>query len=302
MIFKQLEYFVKVADLGSINKAAEALFTSQPNVSKIINSFEKEINLKLFERHAKGVKLTEKGQELYDYAKRVICNVNIINCIGKKEIKHKLNIASYPSNMISRLLSDYYNKYKGEVINIEFLEGNVEEIIENVRNNKSDIGIVYISKEQKCCLNHTLGHKNLEFIMLALKNTCIYVGPNNKFYNRKSITLRELIELKFVQSKRDYFSMDQYIENLHIEQVYFENIERNKIITNSDHATMNLLLNTDLCSFGIKLINEKYRHQAIRAIDIEGYKGELLIGYIKRKNEEISYEINNFISMLKKIF
>lgn len=62
MLFKQLDYFVRVAELENINKAAESLFTSQPNVSKVINSLEREHNLRLFESHAKGVRLTVSGE------------------------------------------------------------------------------------------------------------------------------------------------------------------------------------------------------------------------------------------------
>lgn len=302
MVFKQLEYFIKVAELGSINKAAEALFTSQPNVSKVINSFEKEINFKLFQRNAKGVILTERGQELYDYAKRIICNIEIINSIVKREEYHRLNISCYPSHMISRLLCDYYNKYKEKNINIEFLEGNSEQIIENVRSNQSDIGIIYISENQKCCLTHTLAHKNIDFQLLGIKKSCIYVGPNNKLYNERNIGLNELTHLKFIQSKRDFFSMDQHLESLHLDSCCCLNNVNNIITTNSDHAMVDLLLNTDLCSFGIKFMNKDYEQYKIKAIDIDEYDNNLLIGYIKRKNEQISSEAVNFIKMLKEVF
>lgn len=62
MLFKQLDYFVRVAELENINKAAESLFTSQPNVSKVINSLERELNFRLFARHAKGLRLTVSGE------------------------------------------------------------------------------------------------------------------------------------------------------------------------------------------------------------------------------------------------
>ena len=76
MQLKQLRYFITVADCGSINKAAEKLFTSQSNVSKVIKAFEKKANVELFNRNSKGVRLTDKGYEIYDYAKRVLENVS----------------------------------------------------------------------------------------------------------------------------------------------------------------------------------------------------------------------------------
>ena len=54
MEIKQLEYFVAASEKGSFNKAAECLYTSQPNVSKVILSLEKELGRELFVRNSKG--------------------------------------------------------------------------------------------------------------------------------------------------------------------------------------------------------------------------------------------------------
>lgn len=300
MELRQLEYFVTVANLGSINKAAEVLFTSQPNVSKIINSFERHVGIELFTRNSKGVRLTEKGQEIYDYAKIIITNADMMTSIVNRKIDSVLNVSCYPSKMISRVMCDYYKEYGDYETKIKFYEGTVEEIVESVKNNSTEIGIVYIVENQKCCLKNTLEHKKMEFIIMGKKPLCIYAGKNNKFYNRQSVKLNELGNFKFVQLERDYFSMYQYLDKLKI----FKNDVRdfNDIVTtNSDHLVVDFLLNTELCSFGIKLINPKYAQYDIKAIDIEDYNDKLLIGYVKRKGEKLSKEANNFIELLKVI-
>ena len=55
MQIQQLIYFMKIADLGSMNKAAEALLMTQPNLSRAIINLEAELNIKLFKRNNKGV-------------------------------------------------------------------------------------------------------------------------------------------------------------------------------------------------------------------------------------------------------
>ena len=62
MQLQQLIYFVAVAEQGSFNKAAEKLFTTQPNLSKAIQNLENEINVSIFERTTKGVNLTGTGR------------------------------------------------------------------------------------------------------------------------------------------------------------------------------------------------------------------------------------------------
>ena len=57
----QLETFLRVADAGSFNKAAEELFITPPAVMKQITSLESNLDLKLFLRSPRGLKLTEAG-------------------------------------------------------------------------------------------------------------------------------------------------------------------------------------------------------------------------------------------------
>ena len=55
MEIKQLEYFAAAVEYGSLNRAAEKLYTTQPNVSRVLNSLEKELHVPLLERSNKGI-------------------------------------------------------------------------------------------------------------------------------------------------------------------------------------------------------------------------------------------------------
>ena len=79
MEIKQLEYFVAASEKGSFNKAAECLYTSQPNVSKVILNLEKELGRELFTRNSKGIELTPFGETIREYAKNILKNVLLIN-------------------------------------------------------------------------------------------------------------------------------------------------------------------------------------------------------------------------------
>lgn len=68
----QLETFLVAADLGSFNKAAEALYISAPAVTKQINLLESSLGLQLFVRTHRGLILTEAGKSLYRDAKYII--------------------------------------------------------------------------------------------------------------------------------------------------------------------------------------------------------------------------------------
>ena len=69
---KQLEAFVRVADLGSFRKAASRLNTTQPNISSRISLLETALNVTLMHRDAGSVRLTPKGRELLEHARTVL--------------------------------------------------------------------------------------------------------------------------------------------------------------------------------------------------------------------------------------
>ena len=70
--FKQIEAFVWVAELSSFRLAAEKLNTTQPAISQRIAAMESIMTTRLFDRGARGIKLTEKGQELLSHATRML--------------------------------------------------------------------------------------------------------------------------------------------------------------------------------------------------------------------------------------
>lgn len=72
MDFRDLESLIKVADLKSFSKAAEALYLTQPTISGHIQALEQELDIRLMDRAKAGVTLTQAGQIIYDYAKRLL--------------------------------------------------------------------------------------------------------------------------------------------------------------------------------------------------------------------------------------
>ena len=77
---KQLQYLVVCAQLRSFSKAAEALYTTQPNVSKVIRMLEDELGFPVFVRQSRGITLTARGQRVYEYASRAVGWTRGKNC------------------------------------------------------------------------------------------------------------------------------------------------------------------------------------------------------------------------------
>lgn len=72
MDFKQLQHFIRIAELGSFSRAANALTIAQPALSRQIRLLEVELGANLFVRHGRGVRLTEQGARLIDHARGIL--------------------------------------------------------------------------------------------------------------------------------------------------------------------------------------------------------------------------------------
>src|SRR5947207_14355475 len=75
MELRSLGYFVRIAELGSITRAASHLRVAQPALTRHVQRLEEELNVALFTRANRGVRLTEAGQKLFDGATRILRDI-----------------------------------------------------------------------------------------------------------------------------------------------------------------------------------------------------------------------------------
>ena len=299
MEIKQLEYFVATADYGSLNKAAEQLYTSQPNVSKVISNLEKDLGVILFERNSRGMRMTEKGKVLYGHALTILKNSNIIRSLVQKKPDNYFSVSGYQSSILARLIADIYEVHKDREVTFGFREGTVEEITDDVSEHLSEIGIVYLAHTQLQCFDHIIWHKKLEFFPLAKLPICVYMGKHHPWYNRKSVELKELSQLKFIEGTEDFFAMEHHIERISVGAIQMENLN-NAVCTNSDYLITSMLKHTDVCCLGIDFVSEEYEEQGIRALKVRDCEKFLTLGYVKQKKKDLSYEAQFYIEELKK--
>ena len=145
MNFLHLKYLIEVEKCESISKAAQHLYVNQPRLSKIIKEIEEEANIKIFERHNKGVVPTTKGKEFLMQAKKIVQEVDCLKNMYQDD-PHKLNldICVPRSSYISEAFIEYLkmdNNMKKE-LNLNYRETNSIDTIQNVYDGENNLGIV----------------------------------------------------------------------------------------------------------------------------------------------------------------
>ena len=93
MTLQQLKYIIGVSETGSINKASECLYVSQPSLTAAIKDVEHEFSITIFNRSSKGISLTSEGKEFIQYARQVYAQYeNLVDRFGD-ENKKKFRIS-----------------------------------------------------------------------------------------------------------------------------------------------------------------------------------------------------------------
>ncbi len=146
MNIHHIQLFDAVAQTGSITKAAELLFLSQPAVSQQLKELEKSLGVTLFQRLPRGVQLTEAGTILYEYSRKIRrleseAETSIQELIGLQRgsllIGASLNIGSY---FLPEICAEFCKKYPAISVKVEI--ANTDSITAQLHNSELEIGLV----------------------------------------------------------------------------------------------------------------------------------------------------------------
>lgn len=140
-----LKYIIEVEKTGSISKAAENLYMSQPQLSKAIRELEESVGISIFKRSSKGVMPTTKGVEFIMDAKGIIAQLQRLETTYNPKKSETVTLdavvsrCEYITEAFSKFLSHISNDKKEKII---YRETNTTRAIKNVATGENNIGII----------------------------------------------------------------------------------------------------------------------------------------------------------------
>jgi DNA-binding transcriptional LysR family regulator len=197
MNLQQLKYFKKVAETQNFTTAAALVSVTQPALSKAISKLEAELNVPLFERNGRNVKLTSFGEAFLKHVNIALLEVEK----GFRELQDMANpdkgIISIASTycigtyFMPFIISDFLNSYP--CIRFQFSHGSTPEILNDLKDGKIDLG-VYDN------IDDVHKHTEIKSIPIKKEEYVLIVPKNHPLSNQAEVSLKDLKEESFIVS------------------------------------------------------------------------------------------------------
>ena len=302
MNLQQLRYIIKITECGSFNRASELLYISQPALTKAVRELETEMGIQIFHRSGHGVSLTADGTEFIAYARSVCLQCDIINeRYGQSgAIKKKFGVSTQHYSFATKAFVETAKDFDMNEYDFAIRETKTREVIEDVSQMKSEIGVLYMSDFNRAVISKILKNNRLVFSKLIDCRAYVYLWKHHPLANLEKITFAQLENypcLSFEQGDENSFYFSEEILSAN---------DYPQIIHTNDRATMlNLMVGLNgytLCSGIIceELNGSDYVAVAFEDEEEEVAAGRMEIGYIVKENMILSHMAELYIGELKR--
>lgn len=296
MTLTQLRYVITIAEERSMNEAAKKLFIAQPSLSVAIKEIEEEIGITIFKRSNKGVLVTPQGEEFIGYARQVVEQYELLETkyINKTDVKKKFAVSTQHYTFAVKAFVEMVKQFGMENYEFAIRETKTFEVIEDVKNFKSEIGILYINDFNSKILRKLFSEYGLEFHPLLDCYIYVYMWKGHPLAGKNEISLEELEEYPCL-------SFEQGINNsFYFAEEVLSTYNYKQLIKANDRATLlNLMVGLNGYTLCSGIICEELNGSDYCAVKLKSDE-TMTIGYLKRKGVTMSTLGNEYIAELAK--
>ncbi len=296
MTLNQLKYVIALSRVNSINEAARVLFISQPSLTSSLKSLEEELGFDIFLRSKSGISLTVKGSEFLGYAKSVIEQYDILDAkyISQNAVKRSFHVSMQHYTFAVNAFVEVIKQYGMDKYEFEIHETKTHEVIENVKNQKSEVGVLYLNEYNRPVLGKIFNDANLKFVPLFDCNIYVYMSKNNPLSKRKLIKMSDLDDYPCLAFAQGDYNSFYFAEEVLSTYNYKQMVRAN------DRATLlNLMVGINGYTLCSGIICEELNGTDYCAVKLDTDE-KMTIGYIMRESSVLSEIAVKYIDELSK--
>ena len=297
MTLQQLKYAVAIADKGSINEAAKYLFISQPSLSNAIKDLEKEIKITIFTRTNRGIQISSEGAEFLGYARQVLQQSELLEqkYLSGMPAKQRFSVSTHHYLFASNAFVDLIKEFGGEEYEFTFRETKTYEVIDDVKNLRSEIGLIYLSDFNAPVIGKLLKESNLVFTELFTARPHVFLYKHHPLAQNKTITLEELEDypcVSFEQGDQNSFYFS--------EEVLSTRSVKKSIKVSDRAAVVNMMIGVNAYTFSTGVFPEYLHGEDIVSIPLEADE-KICVGTIIHKDTTLTHLGEIYLEALKRI-
>lgn len=291
-----LEYLIEISNCGSINKAAQNLFLSQPNLSATVREMEKELGFKIFKRFSRGVTLTDEGKIFIKHAKNIVSEMELIKNIPNKFSKNsQISVSCTYSSTFMESFMEFKQSYPCLECEDLFKETGLIQTLQDVIEKKYRFSLFYCFENRIEKHMATIEKYNLDLITLStdIKPVAL-VSSKGIHRNKKSISFNELAKVKI--STYENFAFEDWLEVLgreSRERVFFV-FDRGGLVDS--------VVKGDYVAVLMGRLPKEHEVEALgcKTLPIDGFPNSLHVCLAVQKDYIFSDREQKFLKILKK--
>ncbi len=295
MTLTQLRYVVAVAEAGSISAAAARLFISQPSLSKSVGELEAEMGVRIFERSARGVRETEEGTRFLSYARQVVEQADLLESqyLHGTPPRRVFAVSSQHYAFVVNAFVELVRELGREKYEFSLREGTTAGIIDDVRTQRSELGVIYRSHFNREVIAGAVSRAELKFEPLFTAHPHVFVSRRSPLAGRGSVTLADLApypRLTYDQGAQNSFFFSE-------EPHPTEAVDKQIVVT--DRATLfNLLIGLDGYTISSGILSSDLNGDDIVAVPLESDE-EMEVGYLRLAGRPLSAVAGRYVEQLR---
>ena len=296
MNIQQLRYVVAIANSGTFREAAEKMYVSQPSLSISVRDLEKELGFKIFRRTSSGTFLTRRGMEFYEKAQELVKGFDVFQnqYANPEEEKKEFSISSQHYDFLPPLITQFSVLYP-ENKDFRIFESTTVQILDEVAQGHSELGIIYLNKQNTKGIMQRVDKLGLEVVDLIPCQTHIYLRKGHPLAKKEFLVMEDLAHLptvRFTQEKDEYL---YYSEN------FVDTSSSSQLFNVTDRATLNgILERTDAYATGSGFLDS----QSVNGITVIPLIDDLnnKMVYVKREEVDLSPVAEKFVQVMEAYF